>query len=121
VNVGNFPLDEHGNLRVSGGGGTPAPPVAHFVGVTTATVDRQAGFDPEYPILAMNRACQAEFPETRSCLYSDILKAIPTPDWNGCVLLATGFEGPNPVGLCVDSRGNNDFSGVPQHAACCGF
>jgi len=54
VNVGNLPLDAQGNLKVSGGGGAQAAPVAHFVGVAIGTVERQQGFDPEYPILAMS-------------------------------------------------------------------
>jgi hypothetical protein len=122
IDVGNLPLDDEGNLLVSGisCGGGPAP--VRFVGVTTQTVSRNPGeFDPEFPVLAMNHACHAEFPATRACTYGELLRLTPPADWQGLALVATNdLSLSNAVGVCLTSQGQPGYCTSPTPTTCCG-
>ena len=119
VDVRNLRFDENGNLMVSGTSG--APPALSFVGITAGTVGPDPNdIDNEFPVFECNRTCQAEFPGTRICLWQEMSRSIPTPDWSGCVLLATSLDGPSFQAACFDALGRFQFSSEPRPVACCG-
>lgn len=72
VDVGNLPLDANGHLQVACTSAPPQP-IIQFAGYTTATFAEGTG------LLALNRACQAEFPRTRVCRGSELVDMIPAP------------------------------------------
>jgi hypothetical protein len=69
VDVRNLPVDADGNLRVA----STRLVTVHFAGYTTATFAEGAG------LLALNRACQMEFPGTRVCRGSELVDMVPAP------------------------------------------
>jgi hypothetical protein len=68
VDVGNLPLDADGNLRIA-----KSVTTVDFVGYTTATFSEGTG------LLALNRACQAEFVGSRVCEGFELIDMIPAP------------------------------------------
>ena len=134
VNVGNLPRDSDGRILVVG----PQGPVVHFAGYTAATFAEGTG------LLALNRACQLEFPGTRVCRGLEMVDMIPAPpvivpDQGGDPSLpgyafltsyvqnsptATGSEGGAviPFSSCMSAQGVPfDCGGLPMSVACCGF
>jgi hypothetical protein len=134
VNVVNLPVDSDGRILVVG---RPAPAV-HFAGYTAATFAEGTG------LLALNRACQSEFPATRVCRGLEMVDMVPAPpvvvpnqggdpSLPGYAFLvsyaqsnpATG--GPEggatiPFSSCMSALGVPfDCGGLPMVVACCGF
>lgn len=70
VEVSNLPVDADGNLRISS---SPPTPLIRFAGYTAATFQEGTG------LLALNRACQTEFPDTRVCGGFELVDMIPAP------------------------------------------
>ncbi len=122
VDVGNFPLDAEGNVRVSGELGTGTSAVAHFVGITAGTVESNGSFGNNlYGIFDSNSACQAEFPDTRVCLWPEIAVSIPAPQYDGCVVIADDFNTLFTQATCINTNGRFSSDGLPATVACCGF
>lgn len=120
VDVRNLPFDEEGNLRVSSTNG--APPAFRFLGITTGTVAATfKNIDADrYPVLECNRVCQAEFPGTRICLWQEMSRSIPTPNWSECVLMAGSLDYGGAA--CYDASGKVqyfDSTFDPRPVACC--
>jgi len=130
VQVNNLPLDAAGNLRVAGGLALQEPRTKRFIGITQATVEPiTLPFGPHmYATLAMNRACQVEFPGTTVCLGRELASSAPAPPaWAGFVLSVGGdhLDVTFFTGGCLDAPGvplseSTDCTG-PQPVACCGF
>jgi hypothetical protein len=135
VAVGNLPLDADGNLRVAS---APPPPTIRFAGYTAATFREGTG------LLALNRACHAEFSGTRVCGGLEIVNIVPPPpvivpdQGNDPSLpgyaflvsyvqnypLAGGTESGAavPFSSCMSALGAPfDCGGLPMVVACCGF
>jgi hypothetical protein len=86
VAVNNLPLDAAGNVRVAGAMALFAPQ-GHVSGITSASLPVETG------ILALSRACNAEFPESRICLAEAVLSSIPPPPtWTGFAAVARNFD-----------------------------
>jgi hypothetical protein len=94
-------------------------PVAHFVGITQATLpvmSEQFGSG----LLVLNRACFAEFPGTRACTRAELYQSIPPPpEWTAVVqVIEEGFQ----TGSCLGSDGLPTTCGSEAAPAiCCGF
>jgi len=123
VAVTNLPVDESGNLQV---GGVLTLEIdnsePHFVGFTSISLV-SGGFS-----LDLNRACNAEFPETRACDIAALNASVPPPPtWSDFVIAS---HVPGKRGRCIASDGfnvgyspsNPTCNGVDSYpVACCGF
>jgi hypothetical protein len=115
VSVGNLPVDENGDLRVSGGH-VSVVVLANFVGVTAATFYSGQG------TLVVSRACNAEMPNTRVCDWSELFSTIPPPQLAGPVILPTTLGG-SSTASCITADGLQRCLSTdePAPAACCSY
>ena len=124
VDVGNLPLDAEGNVRVAGELGMGSSAAARFVGISAGTVEPNTtnvmGNNDVYGILDSNIACQADFSDTRICLWPEIAASIPAPQYDGCVVIARGLDG-TEQGTCFNTNGRQSNDRLPALVACCGF
>ncbi len=126
VDVDNLPLDAEGNVRVAGELGMGSSAVAHFVGITAGTVEAFASSEfggGVYSILDSNFACQAEFSDTRICLWPEIAASMPAVQWDDHVVVARNFLSFLEQGTCINTNARTPGRGVdpPCPVACCGF
>jgi len=130
VNVGNLPLNQDGNLRVTG---TLAslPAAASFVGFTSPA--------PLSVLTALqgSRLCSQEIPGSRLCSIAECYRSIPAPPEFPTQMLGTGWarlmeaEIPPhsaPALICIRSDGEVEASactlitGLTETPfACCGY
>lgn len=92
-----------------------------MLGITTGTVAATfKNIDADrYPVLECNRVCQAEFPGTRICLWQEMSRSIPTPNWSECVLMAGTLDYGGAA--CYDASGKVqyiDSTFDPRPVAC---
>jgi hypothetical protein len=118
VDVGNLPLDAEGNLRVTGEI-ILAAPMIRFVGFTSGTVTAPASSF----VLRLNRACEAEFPETRACETREITRAIPVPPAppSPAFIIASDPAASGVVLQCMNVDSVSTYCPDTAPVACCGF
>ena len=123
VTVANLPTDGNGNLKVAGTLTTAAKEII-FVGYTAATFSEQAG------LLALNRACESEFPGIRTCDALEVVRMIPPPPLPTTASLivmgqidlpVNGGGAVVPFSTCMSNQGIMFNCGSnSMQVACCG-
>jgi len=119
--VSNLPVDTNGNLRV-----ILSPVAPHFVGYTIAR------FKIFSSVTALNQACGAQYPASRTCTQEEFVFSLPTGTYQDgdCALFAMIQSGTSfYVGLELDLKFGHlnqceepdDPLNPTYRAACCGF